>query len=291
MDTLAAFEAAARHQSFTVAARELHLTQAAVSRQIRILEENLGTRLFTRSHRAVQLTASGRAFQHTVAMALSHLVSACKEIRERPTSASVTVATDQSIAWMWLMPRLSRFRDKFPNIPVRMIVSDFEADTLSQDIDIAIIHGDGHWSGYRSNRLFEEEVFPVCSPAFLETHGPVCKVNELAGLTLLELEDDHWDWMNWRIWLTENGVKTPIGKHSMRINNYPLAIQAACDGLGMALGWRYLVDKHIEDGTLVKPIDAHVKTKYGYYVVYSADNTPSPHARCLIDWILQAVKP
>ena len=199
LEFLVAFEAAARLGSFTAAAEELNLTQAAISRQIRLLEQNLGRTLFTRAHRAVRLTPEGREFQHTVSLALSHIANAARGLRAVEDHATLTIAADQSVAALWLLPRLEDFRQAHGDIDIRLISSDLEADCLAEEVDLAIIHGDGSWPGFEAELLLEEEVFAVCSPAYLERHGACERPEDLLERVLIDLDDDHWNWINWRV--------------------------------------------------------------------------------------------
>ncbi len=286
LGTLVAFDAAARHLSFTIAARELHLTQAAISRQIRLLEEDLGVRLFTRANRAVTLTNEGRDLQHTVSLALSHMANAAEQVRSTGGERRLTIGADHSVAALWLMPRLAGFRHDNPDILVRLVASDDDAECLADPIDLSLLHGDGSWPEYEATPLFGEDVFPVCSPAYLTRHGPVNTPADLTRQTLLALEDDHWDWMSWRVWLTENGVDIPVEHHGMTINNYPLVLQAAADGHGMALGWRHLVDSFLNDDRLVRPLgDLSVTTESGYYLLSSLARPMGADAMLFHDWI------
>ena len=229
LDFLVAFEAAARHLSFTKAARELHITQAAVSRQIRILEEHLGLKLFDRQHRSVRLTPEGLEFQHTVAMSLAHVGNAVSELRARGAGTGLTVATDQSIAALWLVPRLREIRDQQPAINLRLIASDNEADCLTRDVDVAILHGKGDWHGFESSLLLDEEVFPVCSPDHLRACGAVRTPADRLDLALVDHEDDRWTWMNWRVWFTEQGIELFINRENGLPGNGCPAAKCDCN--------------------------------------------------------------
>lgn len=272
LEPLVAFEAAARLLSFTLAASELNLSQAAVSQRIRNLENYLGISLFKRTHKAVQLSSAGKEFQHTVSAALRQLASATADLKAPATRQRLTVAVDQSVASMWLMPRLPDFQQSNPDIAIRLIASDDEQDCLASDVQLAIIHGDGVWPGFESEQLFEEEVFAVCAPTFLEESGNSSagleNSSQLIDLTLLELEDDRWDWMNWRVWLSATGSDLPTNHNGYRINSYPLVVEAAKNGQGIALGWRYLVDDDLANGALIKPLPHSVRTRFGYYLVW-----------------------
>ncbi len=268
LDPLIAFEAAARLLSFTRAGEELHLTQAAISQQIRSLEKNLQVQLFTRSHRAVQLTNEGREFQHTVASILKQLAGATLDIQNTEVNQQLVIACDQSFATHWLCPRLRELRMLLAEVSLRIISSDDDTDCLASEVQVSILHGDGNWPGFRSIALFEEEVFPVCSPDFDYQMAAVDETQWLLQAQLIDLADSHWNWMNWRLWLGGNNIDEPLGNRMLQINSYPLVIEAACDGHGVALGWRYLVDDLIKSGRLVKPVERSLTTEYGYYLIW-----------------------
>ncbi len=284
LDPLVAFEAAARHSSFTMAAKELNLSQAAVSQQIRNLEQSLGVPLFTRAHRAVQLSPQGREFQHTVSTILRQLASVTADLKAPAAKARLTIAADQSVASMWLMPRLPRFQQLFPDVVVRLVASDDDRECLADDIQISIIYGTGNWAGFHAEKFIEEEVFPVCSPSYFDNRKPLTSPTCLTNETLLELEDNHWDWMNWRTWLSGNNVDLPTEHRGLQINNYPLLIQAARNGQGIALGWRYLIDDDLNSGSLIKPIDTSLRTASGYYLVWSDQRELSAMAAAFREW-------
>lgn len=286
LTTMVAFEAAARHQSFTRAATELNLTQAAISRQIRLLEEDLGIKLFVRAKRAVALTSEGRDLQHTVSFSLMHIANAAEQIRATGGKHRLNIATDKSVNTLWLMPRLHKFRQANPGVVIRIISSDVEGDCLVDNIDVAILHGKGVWPGYDAFALLDETVFPVCSPHYLACFGPIEAVRELPAHSLVALEDDHWHWMSWRIWLTEKGVDLPMEHQDMIMNDYSSVLQAARDGQGIALGWRHLVDGYLDDGSLLCPLSAHsVITEFGYYLLTPTSRPLSTETSLFVSWI------
>ncbi len=283
LDPLVAFEAAARHLSFTQAAQELHLTQAAVSQQIRALEEFLGVQLFKREHRSVSLTQQGRDYQHTVAATLLQLANATLDMKVVDRDNTLTVATDQSIASLWLMPKLHEFRTLYPEIKLRLIASDNVEDCLKNSVSIVMIFGNGQWPGYNCARIFAEKVFPICSPEYLKHHGEIKSVQDLVDHNLIELEDENWDWMNWRRWLNAKGVDQPIERLSMSLNSYPLVVDAARNGQGIALGWQQLVD--LDDPFLINPIGQSVETEDGYYMLWHRERLLSPEGQAFVNWI------
>lgn len=286
LSTMVAFEAAARHQSFTLAATELNLTQAAISRQIRLLEEDLGINLFVRANRAVTLTSEGRDLQHSVSFSLMHIANAAEQVRATGGRHRLNIATDKSINALWLMPRLHEFRQANPDVIIRIISSDVEADCLVDNIDVAILHGEGQWPGYDVSLLLDETVYPVCSPAYLNCFGPIETASDLPAQSLIALEDDHWHWMSWRVWLTEKGVDLPMEHQDMIMNDYYSVLQAARAGQGIALGWRHLVDGYLDDGSLLCPLDStSVKTDFGYYLLTPTNRSLSTETRLCVDWL------
>lgn len=291
LDALVPFEAAARLTNFTAAAQELSVSQSAVSQQIKNLEADLGVALFKRSGRRVALTHLGREYQHIVARAIEQIANASRELRTTRGQPRITLAADQSIAWMWLMPRLPLFQSQRPDLAIRLVASDSLADCLNDMVSLAIVHGDGRWPGYRSRLLFEEEVFPVCSPDYAALAPRLGAVGDLQNHKLLHLEDSEWQWLNWRMWLTEMGAEAPSRSHGLVINNYPLLIEAAKKGQGVALGWRHLVDHELAAGALVRPFEAAVRTRQGYHLVWSAERPPSPGVEDLSEWLAAAMAP
>lgn len=183
------------------------------------------------------------------------------------------------------MPRLHELRQATPDLVIRIISSDVEQDCLVDNIDVIILHGEGLWPGYEASVLFNESVFPVCSPAYLTCFGPVETADNIPAHSLIALEDDHWDWMNWRVWLTEKGVDLPIEHQDMIMNDYFSVLQAARAGQGIALGWRHLVDEYLDDGSLVCPLrEASVETDFAYYLLTPSNRTPGAEASLFVDW-------
>jgi len=290
LDPLIAFEASARHLSFTKAGHELHLTQAAISQQIRSLENYLGVKLFIRANRSVSLTPQGRDFQHVVATTLANLANATTDLRTKGNESTLTIGCDQAIGNMLLMPRLPELTAAFPQVTPRLMISDVEKVCLSTDVDAAIIFGDGAWHGFHAEKLFPERIFPVCSPEYVGRSPELRKASDLSQHKLIKLEDEHWNWMTWRQWLDQNGVNTAIVTKGLTVNSYPLVIEAAIQGHGIALGWEHLVGREIENGTLLNPLpDATIESELGYYVLWPAGARHHPDIRGFIDWCVQSL--
>ena len=286
LDPLIAFEAAARHLSFTRAGEELHLSQAAISQQIRSLEESLRVKLFTRSHRAVQLTNEGREYQHTVSAVLKQLAGATMDIRNAEFSQQLVIGCDESFAACWLGPRFDALRRLLPEVALRIVASDDYGESLGADVQVAVLHGDGHWPGFEACRLFDEEVFPVCSPDYDHAGAGEDWVGWLLQAQLIDLADSHWNWMNWRLWLGGNDIDEPLGHRRLQINSYPLLIEAACQGQGVALGWRHLVDDLLAQGRLLRPVEQSLVTEFGYYLLYRDGQQQDSNVMRLRNWLL-----
>lgn len=290
LDPLIAFEASARNLSFTKAGHELHLTQAAISQQIRSLENYLGVQLFIRANRSVSLTPQGRNFQHVVATTLANLANATTDLRTKGDESTLTIGCDQAIGNMLLMPRLPELTAAFPQVTPRLMISDVEKICLSTDVDVAIIFGDGTWHGFHAEKLFPERVFPVCSPEYVEKSPNIRKAIDLSQHKLIMLEDEQWNWMTWRQWFDRNSVRTASLTKGLVVNSYPLVIEAATQGHGIALGWDHLVGREIENGTLVNVLpDTTVESELGYYVLWPAGVHNHPDKRGFIDWCFQSL--
>jgi DNA-binding transcriptional LysR family regulator len=288
LTSLVVFEAVARQLSFTRAALELNITQAAVSRQIRSLEENLGVALFTRLHRTIQLTPAGKKLLRTVTISLEYLADTVGELRTGSGTGAgyITVVATLAVASFWLLPRLAKFRAAFADIEVRVLATDQEIEQISEPFDAGIRYGAGYWPGMSARFLGQAEIFPVCSPDYLRRQ-PFADIDGLLEQTLLYQEDSRWDWIDWPIWLAEldiGGGSSNI-RQSLKINSYSLLIQAAVAGQGVALGWSHLIDQLLADGSLVRPIDATLRTRHGFYLVTPAGRMTSAPAEAFCDWV------
>lgn len=287
LDLLHSFEAVARHRSFTLAARELCLTQSAVSRQIRSLEDRLGLRLFRRLHRAIDLTAEGQRLFESVTRGLDDL-SACLAALGAVTKApQITVSASVAFAWFWLMPRLQLFGALQPEVDLRVLATDQPVLPGAGDVDVAILFGSGQWEGLEARLLFGERVYPVCSPAYLHNHPALHRPEDLLDQTLLHLEYGKLSFggVDWRSWLLRQGVNGQPVRRGLRFNSYPMVLQAAEAGHGVALGWSYVTDPLLAEGRLVRPVDRILETRDGYYLCTSADAVQSPGITAFLDWM------
>jgi DNA-binding transcriptional LysR family regulator len=288
-DALVVFQAAARHLNFTEAAADLGVTQAAVSRRVRGLEDRLGLALFDRSGRRLALTPAGHELYDAVVAGLSHILDAAEAIRRRHSRRDLRIAANNAMAFFWLQPRLSRYLQAFPDVEVQAVASDRDPDLVSEGLDLAIRYGDGAWPGLSGARLFAETVFPVCAPSyatrFPEDAGPC----DLLKATLLHMIPRGPDWITWPGLLqaldVERGGEATGGP---RFNNFPMLIQAALDGQGVAIGTHRLLDGLLSRGDLVRPVEGAVETGRGYHLVWPAGVAPSARTVHLRDWLIAA---
>jgi DNA-binding transcriptional LysR family regulator len=283
---LRAFESAARCASFTAAAAELHLTQGAVSRQIRTLEGRLGVALFERGERGVTLTPLGRRYFDVARPALEELAAATAEIVAGAGDPTVTLGTTSAIASLWLTPRLPGLRRREPDLDIRVLAADHAFPRATRAVDLVIEYARAAPDAAAAACLFGEEIFPVCSPDYLAGRAWPARPAALLNETLLVLDDDHPDWMGWGEWFQRAGVATGALRHPLRINNYPTLLQAAVAGEGVALGWRHLVDGYLAAGTLVPLLRGAMTAPGAFYLRPTqalADGSPAARLR---DWCL-----
>lgn len=278
------FEAAARHRSFTTASRELQVTQAAVSQQVRALEEELGVALFVRHHRGLDLTPEGWRLHRSVAMGFECIANAIEDIRVvgRP---SIRIGVTSAIATFWLLPRLPRFRAQHPEIDVHIVASDLGFEAIADRADIGIGFGRGSWPGFRSAFLREGDAFPVCSPTYLLSRPPLMDVEQLLDEVLLVLDDNRITIFDWSLWFASFGVRN-TNQRRIKFNNLPLLLQAACEGQGIALGWSLLTDDMLARGALVRPVNASLRTPGAYYLAIP-EKEPVPGVLAFRDWLLR----
>jgi LysR family transcriptional regulator, glycine cleavage system transcriptional activator len=249
LTTLRSFEASARLLSFSKAADELHVTHGAVSRAIRHLEDHLGVRLFKRSVRAVNLTATGAAYAASVRDVLGRLATATAVIMDQQSMGVLNISTLDSFAAKWLIPRLFRFRQAHGDIEVRLATSVKLADFVNDGIDIAIRYGSGRYPGVKAELLMREEVFPVCSPRLVKGAHPLKSAADLKHHTLIH---DAFE-IDWAMWLKTAGVEGVDPYRGPRFESSDHAVQAAIQGEGVVLGRSALVGDDLQAGRLVKP--------------------------------------
>ena len=295
LNALVTFEAAARLASFTRAASELHVSQAAVSRQIARLEQELGARLFHRGRRRLELTGAGRRLQESASAGLAELGRGVRQVRMSTEEPPVTVSATIAFATYWLMPRVHAFRARQPETDVRVLAGDRELDPLADDVDIAVSYGDDTARPGRVRTLLgAERIVPVCSPAYRAAHPELAGAGpaDLVDQALLHLDPEHWNRLHgavidWPVWFEQYGVAPAGGLHGIRLNNYAMLVDAVLAGEGIGLGWRPPIDDLLAEGRLVPAIDAELHTPRGYYAVVAADRPLPEHAARVHAWLVE----
>ncbi|RJT34205.1 LysR substrate-binding domain-containing protein [Rahnella woolbedingensis] len=287
LNSLVAFEAASRHLSFTLAAHELNVTQGAISRQIRHLEDFLGSALFSRINRNIQLTMTGLQYRKAINMALVDIASATGEVKKWQGENKVTVSTTSAMAALWLLPRIASFQNEHEEIDLRIMASDSIQDLRQQECDFNLFYCRTPPENMQASALFSEVVFPVCSPDYLQKVGPLSSPEEIFSKTLLFLEDSHTDWLSWEQWFTAVHLPQFTPKNRLNINNYPMLLQAAINGQGVALAWGELSENYLESGALIRPVNQTLRTT-SYFSMLEATDTGRVTAsvRLFREWLL-----
>ena len=290
MGNLITFEAAARTGSFTRAAEEMAITQPAVSHAMRALESELGVTLFERRHKGVQTTDAGRHLLEQLTQGLTLIDQALSDLRGMTAGHQVTLAVSTATATWWLLPRIARFKQLHPDIELRCITTDTDLDLEREHIDLAITLGNGDFGQYQRWHFVDEEVFPVCSAAFVQRNGPLKDLPALTRTTLLHLEERYRPRLDWQGWLARFGVKLGRGNKVFRFNDYSIVLQAAIEGQGVALGWRHLVAPLIAQGLLVRPFEQSVTTDQPIQIVASGKGSLRGDVVYLRDWLIGEAK-
>jgi len=283
---LYSFEAAARLGSFTRAAEELGVSQAAVSYAVRGLEESLGTSLFLRRHRRVTLTAEGERFFADVAMGLAHIRGSALALQRQPADKHVTLAVSTAFANYWMVPRLAEFRARHPQIDLRLQTTDKDVELPGNGMFLGIRRGTGHWPGYGAALLATEAIYPVASPRYLESHGRPRSAAELKNHLLIHLEEPVRPRPTWVDWFRAQGVAYKDRLDGLRLNDYALVIQAAIAGEGIAFGWHHIVSRLIEQGLLVRLLTASYAEGAGFHVVWPVTPPLAGEAATVRDWLI-----
>lgn len=283
---LRAFEASARHGSFTRAADELNVTQTAVSHQIRTLEELIGVRLFIRYRNTLKLTAAAEAYLQSVRSVIALLAQATETVTHAELDTVLTINALATFAIKSLIPRLGTFRTRHPKIRLRISANASLDEFDRKPSDIAIKFGHGTWPGMRVDRLFPQVVYPVCSPALLDGPVPLSSPADLARHTIIRSGFSFLFEDAWPVWLRAAGLgDMPI--ESPLTFEYSLpAIEAAAEGLGIALGRDPFIDPYVAAGRLICPFDLRVATGSGMFIVSPMETAGRPKVRAFRDWIL-----
>jgi LysR family transcriptional regulator, glycine cleavage system transcriptional activator len=282
LNALKAFEAAARHESFTRAAQELCVTQGAVSQQVKALEDELGVRLFWRDRQKLVLTDAGKSYLEIVRDAFDRLRMGTERLLQRERSGSLTITTSPNFAAKWLVHRLGRFAEAHPGIDLRVSATMHHVDLVREDIDLAIRHGDGRWPGMHVTRLCTEELFPVCSPQLMKGSRPLRSPNDVIAHTLLHVNDA----TEWAHWLARASVQGADHARGIILNQASMAIDAAIGGQGLALARTALVSWDLLAGRLVRPFRERVAASYAFWIVCPKAVAELPKIATFRSWLL-----
>jgi DNA-binding transcriptional LysR family regulator len=293
LDLLVGFEAAARHLSFTKAGEELFLTQSAVSRQIKELEDQLGVPLFQRRHRALALTDAGKSFYASAAQVLTMMRLATDRLRAQAGRKALAVTTTNSFAALWLIPRLAGFTRTHPEVEVRIMAETRVQDLEREGLDLAIRHGPAALAGSNAVRLMGERVFPVCSPKLMKDKSrPLREPKDLRHHCLLQYDDPdgRHPWLHWKTWLEVERIADLRPAAALSFSGYEQIIPAAIAGHGVALGRSPLVRDLIASGELVAPFKSTADPARAYYAVVAKSSEHRPEVADFVAWLRQEAK-
>ena len=284
LNHLVAFESAVDNGSFTKAGESLGTTQPSVSRHIASLEALLEVQLFTRLHHRVELTDAGRQLYDAVKLGLGHIRQAATRITTRDNPDTLSIGCTYGFAHLWLMPRFSALQKLLPRQELRLLTADTRTLFNLQDVDFALRFGNGLWTDGSSQKLFGEQLFPVCSPDFARQHfggNESVDPSVLAKAPLIHEREEEYSWLSWQQWLSRHCVSYVPPDNTYFYDSYALTLQAAIEGQGVALAWLHLAEPPLKSGHLVELTGLRVRTDNGYYLAY---RTGHPQADMIVDW-------
>lgn len=282
LNWLRAFEAAARHLSFTGAARELHMTQAGISLQVKSLEQHLQEPLFHRFPRSLQLTDAGEAYLSIVRESFERLDAGTEEIFGHHGGGPVTIRVNVAFASLWLAPRLGRFFAANPGLDLRIIASVHPVESDWDGIEMEVRYGTGKWPGFWADRLTWDDLFPVCSPALLKGRRRLRRPADLADHMLLHVIGNQQGWARW---LATAGVTKVSAGEGLQFDTSIVALEMAAAGVGVALGHTSFVTGYLASRRLVAPFDISIPTNGAFYLAAPEHRPECPEARLFRDWI------
>lgn len=283
LNALKAFEASARHESFTRAAGELFVTQGAISQQVKALEDELGVKLFQREHQKLALTDAGRNYLGVVRDAFDRLATGTERLLQRQSAGLLNVSTSPNFAAKWLVHRLGRFSEAHPEIDLRISASMQHVDFAREEVDLAVRHGDGRWPGLHVTRLCVEELFPVCSPGLLRGSKPLAKPADLRRHSLLHANDAK----HWSMWLDRARVSGVDVDRGVVFSQASMAIDAAIQGQGVAMARTALAAWDLLEGRLVRPFPLALEAPFALWIVCPKATAELPKIATFRQWLLE----
>ncbi|GAA0697628.1 transcriptional regulator GcvA [Marinobacterium maritimum] len=285
LNALRSFESAARHQSFNEAAEELCVTPSAISHQVKSLEEFLGLKLFRRERRQVSLTAAGERYLPSIQLALDEVESATRRLMTSPNLSAVNISVAPAFLSRWLVPRISRFQEQYPDVELRFSATTGYVDFEHSDTDMAVYYGEGDWKGVDIHFLRHLVSTPVCNPALMEKG--LKEPGDLLNTTLIHVTGRRQEWQQI---LNQLGVRATGLTRTMSFSSTALAVSAAIEGIGVALADRALVQRELDSGQLVVPFDITLDKPKGFYLVYQEKRQLTYGMEAFRDWMLQEMQ-
>lgn len=283
LNSLRAFEAAARNNSFAAAAEELFVTASAVSHQVKTLEEYLGVLLFSRNKRKVELTPAGEQYLTMIKHALDEIEIATQRLTTYQESNVVQISVAPNFLTRWLMPHMARFQELYPDIELQINASMGLIDFNRSSTDMAIYYGNGEWNDIETHFLRKVMLVPVCSPTLMTGRNPLTDINNLRYHNLIYVSKRKWEWQDW---MEQAGVGGMIPKGSLQMSSGQLATAAAQEGLGVALADSTLTSREIASGRLVRPFEIQLDTQKAFYLVYRKNRPLTAGMKAFKEWIM-----
>jgi LysR family glycine cleavage system transcriptional activator len=288
LNALRAFEVAARHMSFKTAAEELNVSQSAVSHQVKALEDNLGIALFARKTRAVELTRKGKLYYPILRNAFDTIAEGTAMILEEKSVAVLTVQVYSTFTMRWLLPRLARFQNSNENVQVRLHTAQLDVNFEQNDVDAAIMIGHLPAGGLHHDYLFDSELSPVCSPAYLERKGPITCPAELSQHPILQVYPSAQDW---HVWLEANNVTGVNPEAAQLLESYDISLTSAAQGMGIALGQQPYIARDLQSGSLVELFpEMRVHNPKRWFLVCRRDKHNQPKMTLFREWLLAEIQ-
>lgn len=286
-NALIAFEAAARLNSFNLAARELGITQPSISQTIKAMEGRLGVQLFERGNRGVRLTSAGAELMSDVEPALKKIEARLTSLAQR-NSQTLTIAASTSVSAQWLLPLTASFQRMHPDINVRLMTTDRNIEP-GDDVDFTIQRGPLKWDRANCWHLADEVLFAICSHAYLERKGPLHSIRDLVNHDIIHNAEPYRNRMTWQQWLDAQGIHDVTLPQTLVLDDYQLVIQACLAGEGIALGWSITTGPLVDQGILVQPLTNKVHTNHAFFILGPKSTQISRRKRKYIDWIKAGV--
>ena len=296
LNSIRAFEATARHLSFSKAADELNVTPGAVSQQVKVLEDSLNIKLFKRKNRMILLTDEGQICLPFLSEGLDKLAQGVESILDLSIDKPLTITASPTFASRWLLPRLTSFRQQFPDIDVRIEATNEIADLVNDDIDVGIRFGSGEYAGLEVDYLFSQSVIPVAKPSLLEGENTIQSPDDLKRHTLLHAHGDYFQLddnthVDWEMWFATVGVDGIDASHGLHFSQYNLLIEAALRGQGVALVGDAVISEELESGQLVKLFEkTDIPLTFSYFLAYSNSKANLSRVKIFRQWLLDEVK-